>query len=96
MLNNESFPFRGIRVYDPDVVGWRAERAESFTLTFQTLVGEILFPLGEPLWQELLGWLYVQLGCLFSTDSMILGQSLIFPHLFFKQPWRFEVSTFRI
>ncbi|CAK9082972.1 unnamed protein product [Durusdinium trenchii] len=52
MLNNESFPFRGIRVYDPDVVGWRAERAESFTLTFQTLVGEILFPLGEPLWQE--------------------------------------------
>lgn len=52
MLNNESFPFRGLRVQDPDVVGWRAENEAVFTLTFQTGAGELLFPLGEPLWRE--------------------------------------------
>eukprot|EP00435_Cladocopium_sp_Y103_P036930 s1645_g9.t1 len=51
MLNNESFPFR-VRVQDPDVVGWRAENEDVFTLTFQTGAGELLFPLGEPLWRE--------------------------------------------
>jgi len=52
MLNNESFPFQGLRIHDPDVVGWKAERTDSFTLTFDTLGGEILFPLGEPLLRE--------------------------------------------
>lgn len=51
LLNNESFPFR-IHVEDPDVTGWFAEASKSFTLTFQTNGGEIVFPLGEPLWQE--------------------------------------------
>ena len=51
LLNNESFPFR-IHVEDPDVKGWFAESSKSFTLTFQTHGGEIVFALGEPLWQE--------------------------------------------
>ena len=47
MLNNESFPFRGLRVQDPDVVGWRAENEAVFTLTFQTGEGW-LFRLMSP------------------------------------------------
>lgn len=52
MLNNESFPFRNLRVEDPDVTGWRATASRQFTLTFQTGTGELLFPLGEALWKE--------------------------------------------
>ncbi|CAE8681584.1 unnamed protein product [Polarella glacialis] len=86
--NNESFPLSGLRLSDADVVGWKAEKDDSFTVTVEALAGEVLLPQGEPLLEQQvpippLKGRYVRLRGNLSGVQAALGRILYRPPAWF-------------